>query len=382
MKYNKYLWLALMMLAIFSCHESSQVQINGTTGDTVTTHIYIEKFDAGNSKFLDSIQVKKNGNFHYKFTADKPEFYLLKTKNQQCILVLKPTDKIHINFNATNKFGYRIDGSDECNDVQTINYAWQHTKTQLKDIQKHFVATQDETEQLELSKQYDSLIKVQRRTNIKYIIEHPTSLVSLLALFQKISPEEYLHNRFIDLQYYKILNDSLAPLYPKMGFIKSLQQNFTKFHQQYQTQKLVSSAKNINIGIPDLEIRDLNNHIVKLSAIDAKVVLLNFWSANHKTSISLNEKLKGFYRQYKDKGFEVMSINIDPDTTTWKNAVKFSEYNWIDVHERSTEGSYAASVYNVSDLPDYYLIDMRKMDILGRELSIPELKRKIEYHLK
>ncbi|MFC2129758.1 TlpA family protein disulfide reductase, partial [Bacteroidota bacterium] len=68
------------------------------------------------------------------------------------------------------------------------------------------------------------------------------------------------------------------------------------------------------------------------------------------------------------KGFEVYSVSLDNNKAAWLDAVRFEEYTWIDVCELSYPDSYAASVYNIQEIPTTFLID-KEGNIVAKNIN-------------
>ena len=96
-----------------------------------------------------------------------------------------------------------------------------------------------------------------------------------------------------------------------------------------------------------------NDSKTSLGGLKGKVVLLEFWIAHCGFCISAVPKLNAFNQNYRDKGVEVISINMyDPTPTieTFKKKHK-PEYTIL------TGGDSIATLYGVDAYPAFVLID-------------------------
>ncbi len=67
---------------------------------------------------------------------------------------------------------------------------------------------------------------------------------------------------------------------------------------------------------PDFALKTLEGKTVRLSDLRGKkVVLLNFWATWCPPCRLEMPTMQRIYSDYKDKGFEVLAINIEPDAT-------------------------------------------------------------------
>ncbi|SES72943.1 TlpA family protein disulfide reductase [Anaerobranca gottschalkii] len=86
----------------------------------------------------------------------------------------------------------------------------------------------------------------------------------------------------------------------------------------------------IDIGqtAPDFTLVDLEGKSHNLSDFRGKVVMLNFWSLACPACLREMPDKDQLYLQYKDKGFEMITINLDRDIELVKNYLSNFEYSF------------------------------------------------------
>jgi glutathione peroxidase-family protein len=211
----------------------------------------------------------------------------------------------------------------------------------------------------------------QKRDNIKFVVENLGSLASVYALYQRIADDVYIFNDLKDLQYFKIVADSVSVKYPGSTLAKSLAHDVENRLKEYNNQLALSEISKKNIveaGMIDLNIEDDTGNERSLGSLKGKVVLLNFWASWNTDSRDATRALKRIYDQYHSRGFEIYSVAIDNDKNQWRNAIYFEEFTWINVCELTYPYSYASTIYNVTSLPTNYLID-REGNIVAKNLG-------------
>ena len=98
----------------------------------------------------------------------------------------------------------------------------------------------------------------------------------------------------------------------------------------------------------DIELPDLNGQKQRLSNMDAKVVLLYFWSASQPSQNVFNvEVLKPVYEDYHSKGFDIYQVSLDVDKSLWATTVKGQELPWEPFGDTAAQTAFeAVFIYN------------------------------------
>ncbi|MDR0419628.1 MAG: TlpA family protein disulfide reductase, partial [Prevotellaceae bacterium] len=126
---------------------------------------------------------------------------------------------------------------------------------------------------------------------------------------------------------------------------------------------------------------DVNGEMHRLSALEGKVVLLDFWISNSHVSLMDNRELLSLYKEYHKKGFEVYQVSLDIDRASWVDAINQQKLPWINVSSLNGVNSVAAQSYLITELPANFLID-KKGEIVGKNLYGGELKKELAKLIK
>src|SRR5438552_5040416 len=78
---------------------------------------------------------------------------------------------------------------------------------------------------------------------------------------------------------------------------------------------------NITDSRLDFCLPDLKGDSLRLSSMKGKVFLLDFWASWCVPCRFSNKHLVKLYEKYKGKGFEILGVSLDDNTTAWKKAV-------------------------------------------------------------
>jgi peroxiredoxin len=110
----------------------------------------------------------------------------------------------------------------------------------------------------------------------------------------------------------------------------------------------------------DFTLPLLDGKNVTLSQFKGKVVFLNFWATWCGPCVSEMPSMEAVYQKLKDKGFEILAVNIGEskgDVSAFMKEHKLSFPTVLD--EKGAVSSY----YNVQAIPTTYIIDRRGLII-------------------
>ena len=83
-----------------------------------------------------------------------------------------------------------------------------------------------------------------------------------------------------------------------------------------------------------------------------KYLLIDFWASWCAPCRKEIPNVKKNYEQYKNRGFEVVSISIDQNAAAWKKAVQQEQLKWPNFLSPAV-----ANQFKVRAVPTMYLID-------------------------
>lgn len=141
-----------------------------------------------------------------------------------------------------------------------------------------------------------------------------------------------------------------------------------------ELQKYISHARKIAPNVignlaPDIKLPDVNGKEQSLSKIDAKYILLLFWSPDCGHCKQEVPKIDSMYKAYyKKKGVKIYAVSTYDDEKVWKDYIKENKLDeWIHVWDPKRESNFRED-YNVYMTPITYLLDDKKI-IKGKKLD-------------
>ncbi|MBK9390418.1 MAG: AhpC/TSA family protein [Bacteroidetes bacterium] len=380
---KRLLFLVIVVLIYTGCKDKNSFTINGVIESENSGTVYFNRLDLETPILIDSAKISKKGTFRIKIKASEPDFYQISlTPDNFITLLAVPGEKIKLVFTNKSLYdNYSVSGSEGSEKLRILDQNLIDTKKKLDSLSNAYTRASSEpgfdVKGPELETKFNDLIRQQRRKNVEFIITNTTSLASIKAVYQRIDPETYVLFDPKDLQYLKIVSDSLKKYYPNSKHVQALTRDFQNELTQMNANQLARLSEQLEPVKLNPDLKNPSGKRISLESLKGKHVLVTFWSVQSKDCINENVQLKEFYKQYNKKGFEIYQINLDADTNLWKTAVKYDELPWISTREDNASDPATARLFNVRELPANYLFD-KEGNISGTNLHGRTLKLKLE----
>jgi len=373
--------LFIIIFLILSCSGNNTFKIDGKINHSIKSTIYLSRLEIGSSKIVDSTELDNDGSFQFKEKINEPEFYQLFFLNGTTITLLtEPKERINITAEG-NKLNtnYKVTGSKGSILIKQLNDHLLKTIKGLDSLSNIYLKLKDssasDTFKQAIEKEYQALIKQQKLFSKKIIIDNLRSLASIVALYQELSPGYYILDEIKDLQFVKLLSDTLRKYYPSSLQVQSLCRDKEKLIAKYNL--LVMTSKSVISDFPDIALPDINNKTVKLSQFKGKNILLLFWSTYNIAGIEMIKKLTPIYNRYHKKEFEIYQVALDNDLKEWVKTLNRFNMPWVNVIDKNAENSYFAKIYNINSIPSVFLIT-KKGDIISKNIDINNIEKSIK----
>ena len=124
--------------------------------------------------------------------------------------------------------------------------------------------------------------------------------------------------------------------------------------------------------VPEIELPNKVDSIIKLSSLAGKVVLIDFWASWCAPCRQENPYIQKLYKKYRESGFEVFAVSLDVKKEAWLKAIKQDKLTYTQVLDNSGWNSKVAERFFVDQLPTNFLLD-RTGKIIAINLDGKEL---------
>ncbi len=368
----------ISLIMIISCNEKEphfivEGNVKGGTGKM----IYLKKMQNNKLASVDSAVINEDNYFKLTGTTEKPRFYTLQTgSNEGITLIINKTDEIYIK-TSIKKFSkaYSINGSVDSKLIRSLSGKISDSREVIDSLGREFKENRKNPEIASIKAELDSIYRETIRDTREYLVsfikKHPSSLASLMAVYQKVTPENRLITTEEHFDIYLLLDSALTKKYPGYEPVQ-------RFHEQVQHAKEMKKKFSTGQPVPDIAFPSPNGDTISLSSLEGKYVLLDFWASWCNPCRIENKKFVRLYYKYADKGFDIYQVSLDKNKDDWVKAIQKDRIgNWHQVSDLQHWNSPLAAVYNIKDIPKNFLLD-KEGRIIAKDINGEQLGEKLE----
>jgi len=323
--------LGIILIFFISCNENSDSKFSltgKTKGIENGTMIYLDNADSQNIDIIDSTLVENNS-------------FIFKTKlSNSPLQVALWTDDSHYRFIWLENNAMTFDASEK--GFENASVTGSNAENLAQTLRKELENLSEEN---------------QRKKEIEFIRKHPNSIISAEILST------------YSTTFGKKETEKLFDLFSK-------ENKTTKYGEIIATYIKLNKDPKIGGKFIDFEMIDQNGKPQKLSELNGKTILLDFWASWCAPCRKENPNLVKTYKKFKPKGFEIFAVSLDDNKDNWLNAIKIDSLIWYHVNDLKGSGNEATLIYGVEGIPDSFLIDENGI-IVARDLRGENLKDKL-----
>lgn len=378
-RFSKIILSAVTVLLAVSCGKNASIE--GTVASAPSSEVIVKLLDINRYEVLDTVAVDASGRFSYKVDLEdgQPEFiYVFYKDTKIASLLLEAGDKVKVVADTLGQ--YDVEGSEESLKLAQVEKDYSAALSRMNSIASRIPDAADAEEALALRRELGQEYISYYRDRVKYVLTNSSSLTVVPVLYQNFGEDLPVFAQTTDAIHFVNTADSLAAVYPDSRYVKALRQEAERRFGYLELEARLQNAE--QIGYVDIELPDIRSQKKKLSEVDAKVVMVYFWSASDASQKMFNlDVLKALYDDYSDKGFEIYQVSLDADKAAWARVVKEQNLPWINVCDSRGSASPYVTSYNISSIPSaFVLCDGELVD--GQIVDEKSFRKLIEKLLK
>ncbi|MEO3406287.1 TlpA disulfide reductase family protein [Mucilaginibacter sp. CAU 1740] len=378
----------LVGFSFASCNSNPKIQITGFIKDGDGVFVKIKSgnsetcYDSTyvkNNKFIFSPQIPKKGFYHVGFYSTKP--HMFDGDSVQWISDINfyadDSDSIHIQINDLTRY------------LEHTKYSLtstSFTERKLNDFEQLLAFKADSLKQQkkEYEKIADSFMGDPKRYSA--YIDTLNGFDQKLANSRKMALNQFIkgNNNTIIVPYEISRSSDLFDDYTFYKKTLDQQSQSVKQSSYYEDAlNLLKSVEKISRGghASKLYGKDLNGHEFDNNFKNNKLILVNFWASWCVPCREEIPELKKVYSEFKNKGFDIVSVTIDEKYDRWKNVSEQEKMPWTNIGEIVDQfDSKNIKNFVVKSVPTNYLISADGK-ILNRNIEVDSLRKMLKHRL-
>lgn len=374
--------LLVAALVITSCGRG-KFHVKGNITKAKDSVLYFENMSLDGPVAIDSVKLSESGEFSFSDDAPgAPEFYRLRIANQIINLSVDSTETITVKADYPRmSTGYTVEGSEQCNVIKDLALKQINLQAFVMGIENNPAIGYDAVEDtiVKTIEKYKEYIK------LNYIYKQPMKASSYFALFQTIGNRLIFNPRQSkeDIKAFAAVATSWDTYYPNSLRGENLHNIAIEGMKNVRIleNKLAASQRGIDpskvnvSNIIEIALADNHGNQRRLTDMKGRVVLLDFHVFGAEGSTQRIMKLREIYNKYHSKGLEIFQVSFDPDEHFWKTQT--AALPWICVHDDAAMNSNLLTLYNIQQLPTFFLVDKNNV-LYKRDAQIKNLDAEIQ----
>lgn len=371
---------ALVAVLTMGACTQNKFHVEGEIANAKDSLLYFETVGLSGTKVLDSVKLSDDGHFAFSHEAtEAPEFYRLRISDQIINLSVDSTETVTIKAQCpAMATQYEVEGSENCQKIRELALKQITLQGQVIALERNM--------QLDRNQVRDSIMRLlnayKEDVKLNYIFKEPYKAYAYFALFQTIGPWLIFDPKSNpdDVKVFAAVATCWDTYYPgalrgenlhniAIEGMKNVRIVSGRQQQQVEDSKIVES------GIIDIELTDNKGTKRQLSNLKGQVVLLDFHLFSMEESPKRILMLRELYNKYHAQGLEIFQISLDGDEHFWKQQT--AALPWINVRDADGLQSQRLMYYNVSVLPDFFLID-RQNNLVKRSAQMKDVEAEIK----
>ena len=348
--------MALAAGVLFAAACGRTAKIDAVIADAQSSQVLVKVLKSSALETVDTVACDETGKLSYKLDIEKGQVefvYLYHGDKKVVSLLLKPGDKVGVQVDSLGN--YQVSGSEESSKLAEVESDYVAFLKRIHALNAQVDKAADVDESLVLRQAMGQEYITYYRDRVKYVMANSRSMTVIPVLYQTLGENLPVFGQSTDAIHFKNVADTLALVYPESRHVKALAKEAERRQNYLNMETLINSAE--QIGYPDIELPDLMGQKRKLSEVEAKVVMIHFWTASSAEQKMFNlDVLMPLYNEYHKKGFEIYQVALDVDKGLWASVTKQQKPQWVSVCDSRGSASPYIPTYNLPALPAFFII--------------------------
>jgi thiol-disulfide isomerase/thioredoxin len=331
-------------------------------GKTIYLENYFWYLDMSDLKTVDSVVIH-DGKFEFKGKTDSAYIAVLMAANRPYAIFFVENGNINIEISEDN-YSNTAKGTKLNDLLVSYNQSVEPVQNKMRELEQ-YADSQERTEELvrEVTEKNEALSKEIRQISLDFLDKNPGTLFSAFMLLRIIGGET--DGELIQSSY-----DKLEEQVKNSVLGKIIKQEIEK-----------AKIKEIAVDEPfrDMTMQTPDEKEISISdyAGKGKYVLLDFWASWCGPCRTENPNIVALYKDYKDKGFEIVGVSLDNKKDAWLKGIEDDGITWPQMSDLKGWNSEAVLKYKVGGIPYTVLLD-KEGKVIATNLKGEALKDKIK----
>ena len=155
-----------------------------------------------------------------------------------------------------------------------------------------------------------------------------------------------------------------------------------QFSGSPQALKAKGALRRLNLVGQNFDFKGKGLRAASINAEDyrGQVLLVSFWATWCEPCKTNMKTLQELYQAYHNKGFEILGVNLDSQTSKVNRYVRKSQIGWPQIHEPGGLESRPANELGIITVPSMILVD-EKGRVISRDIQLAELETELRRRL-
>lgn len=367
------LFLSIALMIMSSCGNKNAYTVTGKLPDSTYNGktMYLQTLDAEMKPLIIDSTIVQNGEFKFEGIAGDTAmicFLALGRDTYSSSFFVKEKGKIDIVLDTL--LNYTAKGT-------PMNDSYQKYADEEKAFHKLFDNSQEELKNLKDTKSLtaEKFEEFEKKSN-----EIWSKYQKLLSDYIEANANNVMgESMFLD-RYYHLKQEDVKRLIEKFSPEFKARDRVVKIMKRAEAAEATAEGKQFT-DITGLTLDGKKIALSDYAGKGKKVILVDFWASWCGPCIGSLPGLVEIYKEYKNKGFEIVGVSLDTDKDAWAKATKTHGVVWPQMSNLKGWDDQNAVTYGVNSIPHTILID-KDGKILKKNLGEDGLRFTLEKLLK